>query len=179
MTAGLLAVCATAVLGAVFLTADARRFGAHALVGYFRLRARIAVAALVVVGAIGLTVTTDDATYVHHGLTHGWGLLLVLLSVAAGAVTVVLVGGPALGWARYSAVAAVALAVAAWGVAQRPYLVPTSLTVQQAVGASGTLRWMLIVSLVALVLIGPAVTVLYRLDTRGVLEPLTDDDVAS
>lgn len=65
----------------------------------------------------------------------------------------------------------------AWGVAQRPYLVPTSLTVQDAAGASATLQWMLIVALVALVLIGPAVTVLYRLDTRGVLEPLTDEDV--
>ncbi|MEE1825438.1 cytochrome d ubiquinol oxidase subunit II [Streptomyces sp. BE20] len=178
VTAGLLAVCATAVLGAVFLTADARRFGAHDLVGHFRLRARIAVGALLVVGAVGLVVTADDASYVHHGLTHGWGLLLVLLSAAAGAVTVVLVGGPAPGRARYSAVAAVALAVAAWGVAQRPYLVPTSLTVRQAVGASATLQWMLVVSLVALLLIGPAVTVLYRLDTRGVLEPLTDEDVA-
>ncbi|WP_405009129.1 cytochrome d ubiquinol oxidase subunit II [Kitasatospora sp. NBC_01539] len=176
--AGLLAVCATAVLGAVFLTADARRFGEAGLVRYFRLRARIAVAALVTVGAVGLAVTADDASYVHHGLTHGWGLLLVLLSVAAGAVTVLLVGGPALGWARYSAVAAVALAVAAWGVAQRPYLVPTSLTVREAAGASATLQWMLIVSVVALVLIGPAVTVLYRLDTRGALEPLTDEDVA-
>ncbi|MET9613587.1 cytochrome d ubiquinol oxidase subunit II [Kitasatospora indigofera] len=177
IVAGLLAVCATAVLGAVFLSADARRFGAHDLVAYFGLRARIAVAALVVVGAVGLAVTDDDASYVHHGLTHGWGLLLVLLSVAAGAVTAVLAGGPALGWARYSAVAAVALAVAAWGVAQRPYLVPTSLTVREAAGADATLQWMLIVALVALVLIGPAVTVLYRLDTRGVLEPLTDEDV--
>ncbi|WP_328952968.1 cytochrome d ubiquinol oxidase subunit II [Kitasatospora purpeofusca] len=175
--AGLLSVCATALLGAVFLTADARRFGAVDLVGYFRLRSWAAVAALLVVAAVGLAVTADDASYVHHGLTHGWGLLLVLLSAAAGAVTAVLVAGPAFGWARYSAVAAVALAVGAWGVAQSPYLVPTSLTVKDAAGASATLQWMLIVAIVALVLIGPAVTVLYRLDTRGVLEPLTDEDV--
>ncbi|MFE4600440.1 cytochrome d ubiquinol oxidase subunit II [Kitasatospora indigofera] len=178
VVAGLLAVCATAVLGAVFLTADARRFAAHDLVGYFRWRSRAAVAALLVVAVVGLVVTADDASYVHHGLTHGWGLLLVLLSAAAGAATTVLVGGRSPGRARWSAVAAVALAVGAWGVAQQPYLVPTSLTVRQAAGAGATLQWMLIVSLVALVLIGPAVAVLYRLDTRGVLEPLTDEDVS-
>ncbi|MCZ4122342.1 cytochrome d ubiquinol oxidase subunit II [Streptomyces sp. H39-S7] len=176
--AGLLTVAATAFLGAVFLTVDARRFGAVELVGYFRLRAWISAAALLALGVIGLTVTDPHASYVHHGLTHGIGLLLVLLAVAAVAVTALLVAGPAAGWARYTSVATVALLVAAWGFAQRPYLVPTSLTVQQGAGASASLQWMLIIAAVALVLIGPALVVLYRLDTHGVLEPLADEDVA-
>ncbi|WP_457029649.1 cytochrome d ubiquinol oxidase subunit II [Kitasatospora sp. P5_F3] len=176
--AGLLTVAATAFLGAVFLTVDARRFGAHDLVGYFRLRAWISSAALLVIGVIGLTVTDPHASYVHHGLTHGVGLVLVIVAVVALAVTAWLVAGTAAGWARYSSVAVVALLVAAWGFAQRPYLVPTSLTVQQGAGASATLQWMLIVAAVALVLIGPALVVLYRLDTHGVLEPLADEDVA-
>ncbi|MFF2044212.1 cytochrome d ubiquinol oxidase subunit II [Kitasatospora sp. NPDC058170] len=176
--AGLGAVAATAFLGAVFLTADARRFGARDLVGYFRLRAWIGTAALLVTGVLALVVTDPHASYVHHGLTHGIGLLLLLLAAAAAAVTAWLVAGRAAGWARYSSVAAVALVVAAWGAAQRPYLVPTSLTVQQAAGASEPLQWMLIVAGVSLVLIGPALVVLYRLDTHGVLEPLSDEDVA-
>ncbi|NEA53300.1 cytochrome d ubiquinol oxidase subunit II [Streptomyces sp. SID13666] len=176
--AGLLTVAATAFLGAVFLTVDARRFGAVDLIGYFRLRAWISAAALLVLGVIGLTVTDPHASYVHHGLTHGMGLLLVLIAVLAVAVTVLLVAGPAAGWARYTSVATVALLVAAWGFAQRPYLVPTSLTVQQGAGASASLQWMLIIAAVALVLIGPALVVLYRLDTHGVLEPLADEDVA-
>ena len=175
---GLLAVATTAFLGAVFLTADARRFEAHDLVGYFRLRAWTAAAALLLLGVIGLTVTDPHASYVHHGLTHGIGLLLVLLAVAALAVTARLVAGSAAGWARYSSVAAVALLVGAWGFAQKPYLVPTSLTVRQGAGASAPLQWMLVVAAVALVLIGPALVVLYRLDTHGVLEPLADEDVA-
>ncbi|MFE9254276.1 cytochrome d ubiquinol oxidase subunit II [Streptomyces sp. NPDC006879] len=173
---GLAAVAATAFLGAVFLTVDARRFEAPDLVGYFRRRAWAGCAALLIVGVIGLSVTDPHATYVHHGLTHGAGLALVLLAVAAVAVTAVLVAGDAAGWARYSSVAAVALLVAAWGFAQRPYLVPTSLTVQQAAGASAPLQWMLIVAAVALVLIGPALVVLYRLDTHGVLETLPEEE---
>lgn len=176
--AGLAAVAATAFLGAVFLTVDARRFEAHDLDGYFRLRSRIAAAGLLVLGVIGLTVTDPHASYVHHGLTHGVGLLLVLLAVAALAVTAWLVAGSAAGWARYTSVATVALLVAAWGFAQKPYLVPTSLTVQQGAGADAPLQWMLVVAAVALVLIGPALVVLYRLDTHGVLEPLADEDVA-
>ncbi len=161
----------------MFLTVDARRFGAHDLVGYFRLRSRIAAAGLLGLGVIGLTVTDPHASHVHHGLTHGTGLVLLIVAVAALAVTAWLVGGPAAGWARYSSVAVVALLVAAWGSAQRPYLSPTSLTVQQGAGASAPLQWMLIVAAVALVFIGPALVVLYRLDTHGVLEPLTDEDV--
>jgi cytochrome d ubiquinol oxidase subunit II len=175
--AGLLAVAATAFLGAVFLTVDARRFGAHDLVGYFRLRAWIGCAMVAAVGVIGLSVIDPHTSYVHHGLTHGVGLVLVIVAVVALAVTAWLLAGPAAGFARYSSVAVVALVVAAWGVAQRPYLVPTSLTVQQGAGASAPLQWMIIVAAVALVLIGPAVVLLYRLDTHGVLEPLTDEDV--
>ncbi|MER8187855.1 cytochrome d ubiquinol oxidase subunit II [Kitasatospora sp. NPDC094015] len=176
--AGLLTVAATAFLGAVFLTADARRFGADDLVRYFRLRVWASVALAAVLALIGLAVTHEHTSYVYHGLTHGAGLALVIASAAAVAVTAWLVSGPALGWARYTSVAAVAALVGAWGVAQRPYLVPTSLTVQQAAGASAPLTWLLIVTLVALVLIGPALVVLYRLDTHGVLEPLTDEDLA-
>ncbi|MGW1992844.1 cytochrome d ubiquinol oxidase subunit II [Embleya sp. NPDC001921] len=175
--AGLLTVAATAFLGAVFLTSDARRFDARGLIGYFRLRARISIGALVVLAALGLAVTDEDASYVHHGLTHGIGLLLVLVAAVAVAATAWLVSGRYAGWARYTSVASVASVVAAWGFAQRPYLVPTSLTVRQAAGATASLRWMLFVALIAVVLIGPALVVLYRLDTHGVLEPLTDEDV--
>ncbi|MFI6581361.1 cytochrome d ubiquinol oxidase subunit II [Embleya sp. NPDC050493] len=175
--AGLLAVAATAFLGAVFLTSDARRFDAPDLIGYFRVRAWIGIGALAVVGALGLAVTDEHASYVHHGLTHGIGLLLVVVAAVAVAATAWLVSGRNAGWARYTSVASVASMVAAWGFAQRPYLVPTSLTVRQAAGASASLRWMLFVALIAIVLIGPALVVLYRLDTHGVLEPLTDEDV--
>ncbi|PBC70713.1 cytochrome bd-I ubiquinol oxidase subunit 2 apoprotein [Streptomyces sp. TLI_235] len=175
---GLLTVAATAYLGAVFLTADAGRFDAPDLVRYFRLRAWAGLAAVAVLALIGLTVTDDHASYVHHGLTHGIGLALLAAAVVAAAATGWLVAGRSAGWARYSSVASVVLVVAAWGFAQKPYLLPTSLTVQRAAGADGPLKWLLFVSAVAVVLIGPALVVLYRLDTHGVLEPLTDADVA-
>ncbi|MGY3205706.1 cytochrome d ubiquinol oxidase subunit II [Streptomyces sp. TE5632] len=173
---GLLAIAATAFLGAVFLCSDARRFGADDLVDYFRVRALFAFAAVVVLAIVALPVTHDDARYVWEGLTEGWGLLLVVLAAVCGLATVLLVLRRSHGWSRYTSVASVALTVGAWGFAQRPYLLPTSLTVAEAAGAAHTLRWLVIVTVIAIVLVGPALVLLYRLDTMGELEELTDAD---
>ncbi|GAA4877994.1 cytochrome d ubiquinol oxidase subunit II [Kitasatospora terrestris] len=179
LMAGLLAIASTAFLGAVFLSSDARRFGADDLVDYFRLRAWAAFAALVVLALVALPVTRDDARYVWDGLTGGLGLLMVVLSGVCGLATVLLLLRRLHGPSRWSAVATVALAVLAWGFAQRPYLLPTSLTVDQAAGAAQSLRWLGIVTLIAVVLVGPALVLVYRLDTQGRLEPLTDADTAA
>lgn len=174
--AGLLAVASSAFLGAVFLACDARRFGADDLVGYFRLRALLAFGTLVVLAFVALPVTHDDARYVWDGLTRGAGLLTVILAALCGLATVVLVVRGPHGWSRPAAVATVGLAVLAWGLAQRPYLLPTSLTVSRAAGAAHSLRWLGLVTLVAVVLVGPALALLYRLDAKGELQPLTDTD---
>ncbi|MGW6356920.1 cytochrome d ubiquinol oxidase subunit II [Streptomyces sp. NPDC055092] len=176
---GLLAIAAAAFLGAVFLCSDALRFGADDLVDYFRLRAMIAFAALVVLALIGLPVTHNDARYVWNGLTGGLGLLLIILAAVCGLATVLLLWRRSYGWSRYTSVASVALTVGAWGFAQRPYLLPTSLTVAEAAGADHTLRWLVIVTVIAIVLIGPALVLLYRLDTMGELEELTDADTGA
>jgi cytochrome d ubiquinol oxidase subunit II len=173
---GLLAIAATAFLGAVFLCSDAQRFGADDLVGYFRLRAMIAFAVVVVLALIALPVTHDDARYVWDGLTGGPGLLLVVIAAVCGVATVLLLWRRSYGWSRYTSVASVALVVGAWAFAQRPYVLPTSLTVTEAAGATHTLRWLLIVTAIAIVLVGPALVLLYRLDTMGELEELTDAD---
>jgi len=175
--AGLLTIAATAFLGAVFLTADARRFDAPDLVGYFRLRAWCSLGVIAVLAVVGLAVTHDDARYVYDGLTGGIGLALVLVAVVSALATAGLLYRAATGWARITAVGSVALVVVAWGLAQRPYLIPTSLTVSQAAGASTTLRWLMLVTVIAVVLVGPPLVLLYRLDTRGTLQPLTEADL--
>ncbi|MFF2130649.1 cytochrome d ubiquinol oxidase subunit II [Streptomyces olivochromogenes] len=175
--AGLLTVAATAFLGAVFLTADARRFDAPDLVGYFRRRAWCTLVVLGVLAVVGLAVTHDDAPYVYDGLTGGTGLVLVVIAVVSALTTAWLLYRVATGWARVTAIGSVALVVVAWGLAQRPYLIPTSLTVSQAAGAATTLRWLMLVTVIAVVLVGPPLVLLYRLDTRGALQPLTEADL--
>ncbi|MEW2306030.1 cytochrome d ubiquinol oxidase subunit II [Streptomyces sp. NPDC006655] len=174
---GLLAVAATATLGAVFLAADARRFAAPDLDRHFRRRAFGALAAVAVLAVVTLFVTHGDAHHVWHGLTHGVGLFFVIVAALATLATVWLLTRPSGAWSRVAAVGVVASSILAWGMAQRPYLVPTSLTVAEGAGAPTTLRWLGLVTLVAVVLVVPAVVFLYWLDTHGELEGLTDADL--
>ncbi|MFF5714994.1 cytochrome d ubiquinol oxidase subunit II [Streptomyces sp. NPDC012756] len=175
---GLVAIATTAFLGAVFLTGDARRFDAPGLVGYFRRRALGSLAVLTVLAVVTGFVTHEDSPYVWHGLTHGLGLLFVIVAGAAALATVWLLLRTPGTWVRVTAVGVVASAVIAWGMAQRPYLLPTSLTVADAAGAPSTLTWLAIVTLVALVVVMPAVVLLYWLDTHGELGELTDSELS-
>ncbi|MFI0084780.1 cytochrome d ubiquinol oxidase subunit II [Streptomyces bobili] len=174
---GLVAIATTAFLGAVFLTGDARRFDAPDLVGYFRARALGGLAVVTVLAVITGFVTHEDSPHVWHGLTHGLGLFFVVVAGAAALVTALLLLRTPGTWVRLAAVGVVAFAVIAWGMAQRPYLVPTSLTVADAAGSPATLTWLAIVTLVALLLVVPAVVLLYWLDTHGELQELTDAEL--
>ena len=78
--------------------------------------------------------------------------------------------GMATGWRWLSCAAgAVASVVLGWGVAQWPYLLPTSLKISQAAAPSGTLWAVLVVFAIAAVTIVPALGLLYVLDQKSLL----------
>ena len=78
---------------------------------------------------------------------------------------------------RTPGVAAVASVVWGWGVAQWPYLLPTSLTIEAGAAPHGTLVALVVVTVAAVVLVGPSLVLLYVLDQRNALE--LDDSAAS
>ncbi|MEU2261900.1 cytochrome d ubiquinol oxidase subunit II [Streptomyces sp. NPDC019645] len=174
---GLLTVTATAFLGAVFLSCDAERWDAPDLVGYFRRRALASLAVVVLLGVASFAVVRGDAPHLWHGLTHGAGLVLLLVAVVCTVATALMLLRGQARWSRFTATGMVAAVVVAWGVAQRPYLIPTSLTVEEAAGSPSTLVWLLFVTLVAVLLVGPALVLLYWLDTHGELESLSESDL--
>ena len=63
-----------------------------------------------------------------------------------------------------------------WGVAQFPYLLPTSLTISEGAGTGPTLTMVIVVFAVAAVLVLPALGLLYTLTQRRLLgsEPGSD-----
>ena len=60
--------------------------------------------------------------------------------------------------------------IAGWAVAQYPYLLPETLKVEKAAGASETLLVVIVVFLAALVIVVPALALLYWLAQRQALE---------
>jgi cytochrome d ubiquinol oxidase subunit II len=94
----------------------------------------------------------------------------VLVSVLCGGAVLVLLRRGAHRGARPFAVAAVAAVICGWGVAQHPYLLPKSLTISAAAAPSATLTSVLVVFGAAIVLVVPALALLFVLAQRSLIE---------
>ena len=174
---GLVGLAAAAFIAAAFLVSDARRFKAPDMETYFRKRSAVAAALLLLTMGVGLIVVHEDAEHLYDGLSSGWGLAFALFAVVAVLATVLLLSRGILRGTRLTAVASVTSLVLAWGFAQRPYALPTTLPIDKAAGDPNTLRWLVIVTIVAVALVGPALALLYRLDLTDRLVADHDEDL--
>jgi cytochrome bd ubiquinol oxidase subunit II len=184
---GVLAVLSGAYLAAVFLAGDAVRAGQPDLARAFRARA---LGAAVVTGAValgGLFVIRSDARALFDGLTSGGGLVAVLVSAVAGAVTLWLIATERYGLARISAAGAVAAITVGWVLAQDPYVLPPSLTLDEAAASNTTLITLVVALAIGAIFLVPSLWYLYRLVLQGRLDqefeplhqrfqPIPDDD---
>jgi cytochrome d ubiquinol oxidase subunit II len=166
---GALFVATGAYLSAVFLVSDARRAGAPDLERAFRSRAVAAAVATGALAALGLVVLHADARFVFDGLT-GPGLPLVIVSALCGGAVLVLLRRGVLRGARVMAAGAVAAVIWGWGIAQHPYLLPQKLTIAGAAAPSATLTTVLVVFGAAVILVLPALGLLFALVQRSLVE---------
>ena len=166
---GALFVATSAYLAAVFLVRDARRARTPDLERYFRTRALVAALVTGALAAAGLVLLHDDAPHIYDGLTNE-GLPLVVLSLVCGVAALVLTQRGAVRGPRPLAVGAVAAVIWGWGVAQDPYLLPETLTIDAAAAPSATLTSVLIVFGVAVVLVLPSIGLLYALAQRDIVQ---------
>ncbi|MGE0027446.1 MAG: cytochrome d ubiquinol oxidase subunit II [Thermoleophilia bacterium] len=166
---GLLAVAACAFLAAVYMVTEARHAADPAMERYFTHRAMTSAAVTAVLAVAGIVVLHEDAPYVGDRLV-GEALPLVIAAAVLGVATPVLLvrGHPA--WSRLLAAGSVAGVAWAWAVAQWPYILPTRLTVDAAAGDPETLKWVLVIFVVAIVVVIPALVLLFTLAQRGRLE---------
>lgn len=167
---GTLAVLAGGYLAAVFLAADAVRLRQADLVRAFRARALAMGVATGAVAIGGLLVVRSDARPIFDGLTSGRGLAMVLASGVAGIATLGLTYGGRYGLARVSAAGAVAAITVGWFFAQHPYMLPPRLTVDEAAASDATLAAVLVALGGGMLLVLPALGLLYRLVLRGRLD---------
>jgi cytochrome bd ubiquinol oxidase subunit II len=165
---GLLAIAVCAYLSAVYLVWDAHRLDNPELAEYFRRRAIGAAVAAGVIAFAGIIVFHSDAHYLFDGLTSR-ALPLVIASALCGVGSLILLVRNATRGARILSIGAVATVMIGWGVAQWPYILPTSLKVSQAAAPSGTLDAILVVFIAAAIIILPALGLLYTLDQKSLL----------
>jgi cytochrome bd ubiquinol oxidase subunit II len=178
---GVLAVTVAAYLATVYMTLDAHRLADDSMVEYFRRRAVVTAVIAGIVAFVGIFVLRSDARYVYDGLVTR-ALPVVIVSGLLGTVSLILlVRKTHLAVGRITAVGAVATIVIAWGVAQWDYLLPESLTIEDAAAPSGTLGALVVAVILAVIILGPSFFWLYRLDQQGLLpgEGVPDDRTGS
>ena len=166
---GALFVATSAYLAAVFLVSDARRAGAPDLERFFATRALVAAVVAGALAAVDLVFLHRDARYIFDRLVDE-GLPLVIISLLCGIAVLVLLHRGVRRGTRPLAVGAVAAVIWGWGVAQWPYLLPQKLTITDAAAPSATLTGLLIVFGIAVVLVLPAIGLLYTLAQRNLIE---------
>jgi cytochrome bd ubiquinol oxidase subunit II len=165
---GALFVATGAYLAAIFLVADSHRAGDKEMEGYFASRALAAglfAGALAVAGIVALHA---DARYAYDRLLVE-GLPLVIASTLCGFGALALLLLRARRGLRPLAAGAVIAVIWGWGVAQFPYLLPTSLKISQSAAPDPTLNAVLIVFVVAAIVVLPALGLLYWLSQRELL----------
>jgi cytochrome bd ubiquinol oxidase subunit II len=163
---GCLAVAVSGYLGAVYLSADARRLGDEGLEAAFRRRALLAGTASGILSIAGLAVAGYDAHRIYVGLVTGWGLVAVVVSgCAAIASFALMVLGRFLA-ARLTAALAVAAVLAGWAVAQRPFLLP-GLTLPMAAADPETMVSLVVAVVVGAIVVGPSLGYLFQLSLSG------------
>jgi cytochrome d ubiquinol oxidase subunit II len=166
---GAMFVASGAYLAAVFLVGDARRAGEEEMERYFERRALGAAVVAGTFAVAGLFALHTEARYVFDRLT-SQGLPLVVLSLLCGAALLVVLRRGARRPLRPLAAGAVTAVIWGWGVAQFPYLLPTSLRIDQAAAPDPTMTIIFVVFAVAAVLVLPSLGLLYTLTQRDLLE---------
>jgi cytochrome bd ubiquinol oxidase subunit II len=166
---GVMFVATSAYLAAVFLVGDSRRAGEHDMELYFEKRALAAGAVAGIFAAVGLVALHSEGHYVYNRLVHE-GLPLVIVSAVSGVgmLAVLLSGGRLL----LRPLAALAVISVIWGAftAMFPYLLPTSITISEAAAPDATLSAIYVVFGIAIVLVLPALFLLYFLAQSDMLE---------
>jgi cytochrome bd ubiquinol oxidase subunit II len=172
---GILFVSSCAYIGAVYLVGDSHRRRDPEMVRYFSRRALASGALTGALAVVNLVLLHLNAVYVFHRLLHvAWPL--VLLSGAAGTAALVLILLRRAWLLRISAALAVVAVVAAWGLAQYPYLLPRSLTLARGSAPASSLDAELVVMVMAAVLVVPSFVYLYWLQQRGRLSVSESSD---
>jgi cytochrome bd ubiquinol oxidase subunit II len=170
LSLGVLFVLLTSYTAAIFLAHDSGTAGDRELRDYFSRRALVAAVVAGAAAVVGVIALHADGRYVYDGLTSWPGIALVLLSGVCGLAALgLLVTGRNHGL-RAAAVGAGTAVIWGYFAAAFPFILPTSLTISEAAGASATMTAVIVVFAVAAVTVVPSLILLYVLSQRQALD---------
>ncbi|MHB8510025.1 MAG: cytochrome d ubiquinol oxidase subunit II [Candidatus Dormibacteria bacterium] len=155
-----LAICAG--LAAAYLCVEESGMGHPELADAFRHRALVAGAAAGALALAALPLARTAAPRLFDGLT-GRALPLTLAAVLAAATAASSMWRRRYGVARIAAATQVLFILSAWAVAQAPYLVPPTITVEGSASPPETMGLLLVAYLAGGALLFPSLYLLFRI----------------
>ena len=178
ITVGVLAVCFSVYMAAIFLAADAERTGDTEMADAFRARSLIAGAVAGAVAIAALIVIHGNAHSLYAGLTHGGALATMIVSVLAGILTIGLVWVRRYEPARATGAIAVAAVIAAWAIARNPVLL-SGLTIDQAAAGHDTLVTVIVAVIGGGIILFPSLALLFTITLRRRSQPMPSSETAA
>ncbi|HEX5194819.1 MAG TPA: cytochrome d ubiquinol oxidase subunit II [Solirubrobacteraceae bacterium] len=178
VTIGVLAVCFSVYMAAIFLAGDAQRSGDTEMADAFRARSLIAGAIAGAAAIAALIVVHGNAHSLYSGLVHGGALATVIVSLVAGILTLVLVWIRRYEPARVTGAVAVAAVIAAWALARNPVLLP-GLTIEQAAAGHDALVTVIVAVIAGGIIMFPALGALFALTLRRRSQPMPGSETAA
>lgn len=157
---GFFAVGVCAYIAAVFLSRDAFREETEAMTERWRRRALRMGVAVGMVAMAGLVVVAVDAPILWEALT-GKALPLVLLSVAAGLLSLLALQRRRYTAASLGASVTVASVLGGWAWGQYPALIPPAITVPHAAAPPNVLWLFIVVAALGAVILLPSLALLF------------------
>lgn len=152
LSCGAFALGLCSMRSATYLTVETRGMGDHDLAQRFRRRSLVAGAVTAVIGALAALLARAEAPVLWQGLI-GKALPFSVGAVLIGLATAAALLRAADGIARILVAAETACILAAWGIAQWPYLIVPDVTINNAASPTSVLAPLLIVSLLGLVVL--------------------------
>jgi cytochrome d ubiquinol oxidase subunit II len=160
LTCGTFAVSLCATLAAVYLAAEADTASDAELRGDFRVRALIAGAVTAALGALAALLAAFEAPRLWSGLIgKALPISLAAMLIGLGAAYTLLIGRYTL--ARYLVAGEMACILAAWAVAQYPYLIIPDVTIANASAPSSVLLAATLASAAGMALLLPSLWYLF------------------
>jgi cytochrome d ubiquinol oxidase subunit II len=161
LACGAFAVALCAVLAATYLAVEAETSGDLALVGIFRAKALVSGAVTAGIGTLAAILAHFQSPVLWQGLV-GKALPLSLGAVVIGLATAVALLFSFLRLARLGVAAETACILAAWAVAQYPYLIIPDVTIASAAVPRSVLIAVTIASIAGMLVLLPSLWYLFR-----------------
>ena len=160
LTIGAMAILLCASLAAVYLTVEARNNHEESLAEMYRLRAIIAGAVTAVLGALGLLLSPSEAPIPWQGLL-ARALPVVIATMLIGVATAVSLFFRKYSLARILIILEVAFLLGSWGLSQYPFIIPPSVTIDNAANDPNVIVALLISIGIGMILVLPALYYLF------------------